>query len=200
MERSDPSADGSSALQPTGFGRREVLAATGVALTGCTALGGGASYEESDFEMEFSMECADGDSEDYVTRVSWEWTADEGGSSPGDRVVIYWDERKWGVVDPEFETSESVTFYGKGSPGGSDAVVFEHDDEGADGGAMHVAACSLSPKGDYDRNVRNIFVKYYHRTEGDDEVSTPEGGPLKYSSTWEPADETDQTEVSCDGG
>ena len=131
MERSDPPADGSSALQPTEFGRREVLAATGVALTGCTALGGGASYEKSDFEMEFSVECADGDSEEYAARVSWEWTADEGGSSPGDRVVIYWDERKWNVALPEFETSESVTFEGRGSPGGLDAVVFEHDDESA---------------------------------------------------------------------
>ena len=36
--------------------------------------------------MEFGLECADTDLEDYVARVSWEWTADEGGSSPGDRV------------------------------------------------------------------------------------------------------------------
>ncbi|PSQ43618.1 hypothetical protein BRD14_02875 [Halobacteriales archaeon SW_5_68_122] len=198
MERSDPPADGSSALQPTGFGRREVLAATGVALTGCTALGGGASYEKSDFEMEFSVECADANPEDYVARVSWEWTADEGGSSPGDRVVIYWDERKWDVALPEFETSESVMLEGR-SPGGLDAVVFEHDDESADVDATHVAACSLSPKGDYDQDVRNVFVKYYHRTEGDDEVSTSGGSPPRYSSTWETADETDQTEVSCDG-
>jgi len=65
---------------------------------------------------------------------------------------------------------------------------------------MHVAACSLSPKGDYDQAVRNVFVKYSHRTEGDDEVSTSGGSPPRYSSTWETADETDQTEVSCDGG
>ena len=201
MERNDPPGDGSSARQSTGFGRREVLAATGVALAGCSSLGGGgASYEKSDFEMEFSMECADADSETYVAHVSWEWTADEGGSSPGDRVVISWDERKWYVVDPEFETSESVTFEGRGSPGGLDAVEFEHDDESADGGAKNVAACSLSPYGDYDQDGRNVFVKYYHRTEGDDEISTSEDGPPKYSSTWEAADEADQTEVSCDGG
>ena len=181
--------------------RRRVLAAAGAAtLAGCNRLAGGPSYDSSDFEMEFSMECADGDSEDYVARVSWEWTADEGGSSPGDRVVIYWDERKWTVVDPEFETSESVTFERRGSPGGLDAVVFGHDDESADVSVMHVAACSLSPKGDYDQDVRNVFVKYYHRTEGDDEISTSGGSPPRYSSTWETADETDQTEVSCDGG
>ena len=181
--------------------RRRVPSAAGAAtLAGCNRLTGGPSYDSSDFEMEFYMGCADGESEEYVARVSWEWTADEGGSSPGDRVVIYWDERKWNVALPEFETSESVTFEGRGSPGGLEAVVFEHDDESADGGAMHVAACSLSPKGDYDQDVRNVFVKYYHRTEGDDEISTPEGGPPKYISTWETADEADQTEVSCDGG
>ena len=201
MERIDPLAEGSSARQPIGFGRREVLAGTGVALAGCSSLGGdGASYEKSDVEMEFSMECADADSEKYVARVSWEWNDDDGGSSPGDRVVISWDERKWFVVDPEFETSESVTFEGRGSPGRLDAVEFEHDDESADSGAMHVAACSLSPYGDYDQDGRKVFVNYYHRTEGDDEISTPEDGPPKYSSAWETADEADQTEVSCDGG
>jgi hypothetical protein len=180
--------------------RRRVLAAAGAAtLAGCNRLAGGPSYDSSDFEMEFSMECVDGDSEDYVARASWEWAADEGGSSPGDRVVIYWNDRKWDVAPPEFETSESVTFEGRRSPGGIDAVVFEHDDESADGGAMHVAACSLSPKGDYDQVVRNVFVKYYHRTEGDNEISTSGGSPPRYSSTWETADEADQTEVSCDG-
>ena len=180
--------------------RRRILAAAGAAtLAGCNRLAGGPSYDSSDFEMEFRMECADGDSEDYVARVSWEWTADEGGSSPGDRVVIYWDERKWDVALPEFETSESVMLEGR-SPGGLDAVVFEHDDESADVSVMHVAACSLSPKGDYDQDVRNVFVKYYHRTEDDDEVSTSGGSPPRYSSTWETADETDQTQVSCDGG
>jgi len=180
--------------------RRGVLAAAGAAtLAGCNRLGGGPSYDSSDLAMEFGLGCADADPEDYVARVSWEWTADEGGSSPGDRVVIYWDERKWDVALPEFETSESVMLEGR-SPGGLDAVVFEHDDESADVDATHVAACSLSPKGDYDQDVRNVFVKYYHRTEGDDEVSTPEGGPPGYSSTWETADEADQTEVSCDGG
>ena len=180
--------------------RRCVLAAAGAAtLTGCNRLAGGPSYDSSDFEMESSMECVDGDSGEYAARVSWEWTADEGGSSPGDRVVIYWDERKWDVALPEFETSESVMLEGR-SPGGLDAVVFEHDDESADVDATHVAACSLSPKGDYDQDVRNVFVKYYHRTEGDDEVSTSGGSPPRYSSTWETADETDQTEVSCDGG
>ena len=188
-------------MGPPDISRRRVIAAAGAAtLAGCTQLTGGPSYDSSDFEMEFSMECADVDPEEYVARVSWEWTADEGGSSPGDRVVIYWDERKWDVVDPEFETSESVTFEGRGSPDGSDTtVVFDHDDESADSDATHVAACSLSPKGDYDRDVRNVFVKYSHRTEGDDEVSTPENGTPKYSSTWETADETDQAEVSCDG-
>ena len=188
-------------MGPPDINRRRVLVTAGAAtLAGCNRLTGSPSYDSSDFEMKFSMECADANPEDYVARVSWEWTADEGGSSPGDRVVIYWDERKWTVVDPEFETSEPVTFEGAGSSGGMNAVVFEHDDESADGGAIHVAACSLSPEGDYDRNVRNVFVEYYHRTEGDDEVSTPEGDPSKYSSTWETADETDQTEVSCDGG
>ena len=181
--------------------RRRVLAAAGAAtLAGCNRLTGGPSSDSSDFEMEFSMECADADSEKYVARVSWEWNADEDGSSPGDRVVISWDERKWYVVDQEFETSESVTFEGRGSPGRLDAVEFEHDDESADGGAMHVAACSLSPYGDYDQDDRTVFVNYYHRTEGDSEISTPEDGPPKYSSAWETADEADQTEVSCDGG
>ena len=181
--------------------RRRVLAAAGAAtLAGCNRLTGGSSDDSSDFEMEFSLECADGDLPEYVARVSWEWTADADGSSPGDRVVISWDERKWFVVDQEFETSESVTFEGRGSPGELDAVEYEHDDESADGGAMYVAACSLSPYGDYDRDGRTVFVNYYHRTEGDDEISTSEDGPPTYSSAWETADEADQTEVSCDGG
>ena len=181
--------------------RRRVLAAAGAAtLAGCNRLTGGSSSDSSDFEMEFSMECAEGDLAEYVARVSWEWNADEAGYSPGDRVVISWDERKWYVVDQEFETSESVTFEGRGSPGRLDAVEFEHDDESADGGAMHVAACSLSPYGDYDQDERTVFVNYYHRTEGDDEISTSEDGPPKYSSAWETADEADQTEVSCDDG
>jgi hypothetical protein len=181
--------------------RRGVLAAAGAAtLAGCNRLGGGPSYDSADLAMEFGLGCTDADPEDYVARVSWEWTADEGGSAPGDRVVIYWDERKWKVALPEYETSESVTFGGMGSPGGSDIVVFEHDDESADGGTMHTAACSLSPNGDYDQDVRNVFVKYYHRTSGDEEISTPEDGPPNYSSTWETGDEADQTEVTCEGG
>ena len=188
-------------MGPPDINRRRVLVTAGAAtLAGCNRLAGGPSYDSSDLEMEFDMRCVDGDSEDYVARVCWEWTAGEGGSSPGDRVVIYWDDSKWALLDADVETSESVTFYGKGSPGESEAVVFEHDDESADVSVIHVAACSLSPKGDYDRNVRNVFVEYYHRTEGDDEVSTPEDGPPEYSSTWETAGETDQTEVSCDGG
>ena len=188
-------------MSPPDISRRRVLAAAGAAtLAGCNRLAGGPSYDSSDFEMESSMECVDGDSGEYAARVSWEWTADEGGSSPGDRVVIYWDDSKWTLLNADVETSESVTFYGKSSPGESEAVVFDHDDGSADGDATHVAACSLSPKGDYDRDVRNVFVRYYHRTEGDDEVSTPEDGLPEYSSTWETAGETDQAEVSCDGG
>jgi len=199
MFRIDPSTDDFPTRGPAGFGRREVLAATGVALAGCSSLsGGGASYEKSDFDMEFSMECADAESGEYVGRASWEWTADEGGSSPGDRVVIYWDERKWDVALAEFETSESVTFKERGSYGGLEAVIFDHDDESAGGDTTHVAASSLSPKGDYDPDVRNVYVKYYHRIEGDEGMSTPENSPPQYSSTWEDAAETDQTEASCE--
>jgi len=181
--------------------RRRVLAAAGAAtLAGCNRLTGGPSYDSSDFEMAFTMECADAESGAYAARAAWEWTANDGGSAPGDRVVISWDSRKWTLLDADVETTESVTFYGRGARGAYGTVVFEHDDESADGGAMHVAACSLSPKGDYDQDVRNVFVKYYHRTEGDSEISTPGGGPPKYSSTWETADEADQNEVSCDGG
>jgi len=58
-ERNDLPADGSSARSPTVLGRRELLAASGVVLAGCAALGGGgASYERSDLELAIETECA----------------------------------------------------------------------------------------------------------------------------------------------
>jgi len=198
MERSDPPTDGSSALRPTGFGRREVLAATGVALTGCTALGG-ASYGRDDIDLSLDVACAGDDSDEKIVTLSWEWANENGGSDPPDLATIYWDERKWVLVESNEGTSEAVRYVGPGGRGGMKGVMYRHDDAVADAGTSYTASCRLAPTGEFTADVRNVFGEFIHQpTDGPErEDSTSE--PRKVAGEWEVAVYSDAAAAPCKG-
>lgn len=202
MPWNPPSSADTVALLPPAVSRREVLVASGVALSGCSAVGAiGAAYERSDIELSLGLECTG--SEALIASLSWTWDSGGGGSAPDDVALLYWDDRKWELQVPVDDTTEAVEFEARGAAGDLSGVRFAHDDTIAEGGTTYAASCQLEPIGDWSADERNVFAKFAHVRERANDASTATQAqrPLgDLDQAWDGGKETDQAAAPCPDG
>jgi len=195
----EPRSGRSFALGSDDVTRREVLAASSVALAGCSALDSvGSRYEQSDHELSLDVACADTDAGEHVVRLSWEWTGGDGGTSPADVAIVYWDAEKWDRVEGGVGTTATVEWVGYRTDDQQSAVVFFHDDASADGDTEYAGSVRLSVAGEFEEDVRNVFGKFFHRTGGSADAVDADI-PGSYDSEWMNTAESDQEAGSCVG-
>ena len=198
---------GSSAPdRPADRSRRAVLVTaivSAVGTAGCSWSGDDERYDRSDHEMTFGLECVDPAAGRYVVRLAWEWTNGENGSTPRDKVFIYWNADKWEwVKDSEEAISGAVVYDGwRTDTYRRSRVKFLHHDTAADAGREYAAGYKLSTVGDVTPADRSVFAAYVHRTQeggpyypdySEGSEWTSEGGPK-----WTRTAESSQTVAAC---
>ena len=154
--------------------RRTVIACSAAALAGCSDVSDafGPEYDEDDFSMRLTAECADDGDGAVAVSLAWEWANGDGGTDPRDAALIYWDSDKWTYVSEA--TGEAVEFETRTQNVGNDGVRFRHDDGAADASTRYRATVMLDPAGDFDPRTRNVYGEFVHvrdRANG-----TPDGG------------------------
>ena len=185
---------------------------TGAAVVGSAGATGTAlaDYAQSEHSLSATIGCASQGSQDEIVYANWDWDSSGSGEEPVDVVGIYWDDDKWELVTANYSTADNVYFVETKFNDGSKGVEFRHEDWNADSSSDYSAASKLRPKGDYDEDVRNVFVKYTHtyKDVNIEDVSVgQDGGDPEWTVTvssndkkWEKGAETDHAASSCGGG
>ena len=156
----------SRAVRPRQLTRRGLLAASGVAVAGCSSLdrSDGAGYDRSDVDLTVGYTTASGDDDahddDIAVSLEWRWSGENGGTEPDDAAVLTWDAERWELVgagellrpenaraDGYESTGETVRLDGTGTFDGTESVRFRHDDTAVEADYPYNASCRLSPRG-----------------------------------------------------
>ena len=177
--RESPSTETLS-CRPTRVTRRGLLAASSVALAGCSSLGrSDGSYERSEIDLGIGYTVPDRDDpNDIVLSLEWDWAHENGGSEPDDAMVIGWPADQWELVSAgpllrphRSNPCERVTAVG--TIDGMGGVRFRCDDTDSTdykeyGGTVR---CRLAPMTDSPReSAWTVYGKYAH-LNGDAETA-----------------------------
>lgn len=179
----------SAALHPARFTRREVLAAGGVTLAGCSSLppGDDARYEQSDIDLAIGYTDVH-QSDDIAVTIKWRWESGDGGSEPEDAFVITWDDEKWDLVgagellDPTLgfadgyeSTGDTIRLDGTGRHDGQAGSRFRHDDAGSEIDTRYGGTVRLSPSDDSVTDNRWVVTGRYAHVTGTNDDTEGEG-------------------------
>lgn len=191
----------------TTLNRRRFLRNGGITLATLPVLAGGSAAYTSDHDFEtFTMSLAYDDyRNEYVAELRWDWGGNPNTThnpKPDDIAGIYWENDKWILEEPNYNTSDQVNFKATVKGDGYKGVTFEHEDWYCCNDQLFYCACTLTPDGDFTENERNIYGELTHTyTDTDIEsVGLDATGVVvtltRNEKQWDKGAVTDQSEAS----
>ena len=180
----------SRAVRPRRLTRRGLLAASGVAVAGCSGLDrpGDAEYKRSDLSFGLGYTTARGHNDDIAASMVWRWSGENGGTKPDDALVLTWDAERWELVgagellrpenaraDGYESTAETVRLDGTGAFDGIEGVRFRHDDAAAEADYPYNASCRLSPRGHSSSESNWAVTGRFAHVTGENEDTEGDG-------------------------
>jgi len=189
MSSPNEDADRSAARHPDRLTRRGLVAASGVALAGCSSLtrSPDSGYERSDIDVGLRYTDVH-DSDDIAVTFNWRWESGTGGSEPQDAFVITWDDARWdlvgagellhpkhGFADGYESTGETIRLDGTGRDDGQPGARFRHDDAASERDTPYGATVRLSPTGDPGPDPNWAMAGHYAHVTGTNEDTEGEG-------------------------
>lgn len=189
MPNPNDDADRSAALHPSRLSRRELLAASGVALAGCSSrpLSDDPRYERSDIDLGLGYTDVH-HSDDIAVTLHWRWEGGDGGSEPEDAFVITWDDERWdlvgagellqpkhGFADGHESTGDTIRLDGTGRVDGQAGARFRHDDAESEPDTPYGGTVRLSPSSHSDSEGGWVVTGRFAHVTGTNDDTEAEG-------------------------
>lgn len=169
--------------------RREVVAASSVALAGCStlSLSDDTRYERSDIDVGLGYTDVH-QSDDIAVTFHWRWENGDGGSEPEDAFVITWNDDKWdlvgagellrpkhGFADGHESTGKTIRLDGTGHYESQAGARFRHEDAASELDTSYGGTVRLSPSGHSVSDTSWVITGRFAHVTGTNDDTEGEG-------------------------